>query len=92
VFRPNHADYAYVQKYGRRDPRGGGRFVGARDCQCALPPRDREEISAREVGLQIRGYRAQIGPLVLEMKDWSAVEQNPFFCGDPRGSPNSKPI
>jgi chorismate synthase len=25
VFRPNHADYAYIQKYGRRDPRGGGR-------------------------------------------------------------------
>src|SRR3546814_4089701 len=25
VFRPNHADYAYVQKYGIRDHRGGGR-------------------------------------------------------------------
>src|SRR5690554_1127935 len=25
TFRPGHADYAYLQKYGRRDPRGGGR-------------------------------------------------------------------
>eukprot|EP01030_Chromulinospumella_sphaerica_P020468 gene20468-20383_t len=25
TFRPGHADYAYFQKYGIRDPRGGGR-------------------------------------------------------------------
>src|SRR5699024_8916554 len=25
VFRPTHADYTYLQKYGRRDYRGGGR-------------------------------------------------------------------
>ena len=25
VFRPSHADYAYTQKYGVRDHRGGGR-------------------------------------------------------------------
>lgn len=24
TFRPGHADYAYFQKYGLRDPRGGG--------------------------------------------------------------------
>src|SRR5919197_1003316 len=24
-FRPGHADYTYLQKYGIRDPRGGGR-------------------------------------------------------------------
>ena len=25
TFRPGHADYTYLQKYGLRDPRGGGR-------------------------------------------------------------------
>ncbi len=25
TFRPGHADYTYWQKYGLRDPRGGGR-------------------------------------------------------------------
>jgi chorismate synthase len=25
TFRPGHADYTYLQKYDRRDPRGGGR-------------------------------------------------------------------
>src|SRR4030088_2110678 len=27
-FRPGHADYTYWQKYGARDPRGGGRAPG----------------------------------------------------------------
>ena len=27
-FRPGHADYTYFQKYGVRDPRGGGRASG----------------------------------------------------------------
>src|SRR5437867_1571068 len=28
VFRPGHADYAYAEKYGVRDHRGGGRASG----------------------------------------------------------------
>ena len=31
TFRPGHADYTYWRKYGHRDPRGGGRCVGAAD-------------------------------------------------------------
>jgi chorismate synthase len=29
TFRPGHADYTYWRKYGLRDPRGGGRSIGA---------------------------------------------------------------
>ena len=28
LYRPGHADYTYEQRYGRRDPRGGGRASG----------------------------------------------------------------
>ena len=28
IFRPGHADYSYLMKYGRRDHRGGGRSSG----------------------------------------------------------------
>jgi chorismate synthase len=35
----------------------------------------------------IRGYLAQLGPLKLALKDWSAVEQNPFFSPDPSRLP-----
>jgi chorismate synthase len=34
-------------------------------------------------GIQIRGYLAQLGPISLQLKDWSAVGDNPFFCPDP---------
>ena len=34
-------------------------------------------------GTVIRGYLAQLGPLALELRDWDAVTQNPFFCPDP---------
>ena len=31
----------------------------------------------------IAGYLAQLGPYKLELKDWEAVGNNPFFCPDP---------
>ena len=34
------------------------------------------------LGVQVRGYLSQLGPIELEVKDWSLVDTNPFFCGD----------
>jgi chorismate synthase len=34
-------------------------------------------------GIEIRGYLAQLGPIELALKDWSAVEDNAFFSPDP---------
>ena len=36
-----------------------------------------------KAGIVVKGYLAQIGPLHIEIKDWSEVENNPFFCPDP---------
>jgi len=83
VFRPNHADYAYIQKYGRRDPRGGGRSSARETAVRVAAGAVAKKYLREKLGTQIRGYCAQIGPLALEIKDWAAVEQNPFFCGDP---------
>jgi len=82
VFRPNHADYAYMQKYGRRDPRGGGR-ASARETavRVAAGAIARKYLRDR-LGVLIRGHCAQIGPHAMPLKDWDAVERNPFFCGD----------
>jgi len=33
-------------------------------------------------GVVVRGYLAQIGDVACELKDWSIVEDNPFFCPD----------
>ncbi len=38
---------------------------------------------AQQFGIKIRGYLSQLGPIKLELKDWAAVNNNPFFSPDP---------
>lgn len=82
VFRPNHADYAYIQKYGRRDPRGGGRSSARETAVRVAAAAIAKKWLREKLGTEIRGYCAQIGEHVLPLNDWSLVETNPFFCGD----------
>jgi chorismate synthase len=86
-FRPNHADYAYIMKYGRRDPRGGGRASARETAVRVAAAAIAKKWLKEKYGTEIRGYLAQIGPHVLELKSWDAVNQNPFFCPDPARVP-----
>ncbi len=86
-FRPGHADYTYFHKYGVRDPRGGGRASARETCIRVAAAGIAKKYLAARYGIQIRGYLAQLGPLSLGLKDWSAVEENPFFCADPAQVP-----
>ncbi len=83
VFRPNHADYAYVQKYGHRDPRGGGRSSARETAVRVAAGAVARKYLQERLGIRIRGCLARMGPFTLELKDWSAVASNPFFCPDP---------
>src|SRR5579885_2846615 len=87
VFRPNHADYAYMQKYGRRDPRGGGRSSARETAVRVAAAAIAKKYLREKLGTQVRGWCAQIGPLKVEHRfddaSWTAVESNPFFCPDP---------
>lgn len=38
---------------------------------------------AERLGIRIRGYLAQLGPIRAETLDWDQVDRNPFFCPDP---------
>ncbi|HUR40590.1 MAG TPA: chorismate synthase [Verrucomicrobiae bacterium] len=87
VFRPNHADYAYIQKYGRRDHRGGGRSSARETAVRVAAGAIARKYLREQHGIQIRGYLAQIGELVLGHASWDAVSQNPFFCADPARVP-----
>jgi chorismate synthase len=82
-FRPGHADYTYQQKYGMRDYRGGGRSSARETAMRVAAGAIARKYLRLRYGIQIRGYLAQLGPIELALKDWSAVEQNPFFCPDP---------
>jgi chorismate synthase len=86
VFRPNHADYAYVQKYGFRDPRGGGRSSARETAVRVAAAAVARKWLRQKYGLEVRGYCAQIGPIALpapaDAAGWATVETNPFFCAD----------
>lgn len=82
-YRPNHADYTYMQKYGVRDYRGGGRSSARETAMRVAAGGIAKKVLAQQCGVTIRGYMSQLGPIELALKDWDSVEQNPFFCGDP---------
>ncbi len=82
-FRPGHADYTYNQKYGFRDYRGGGRASARETCMRVAAAGIAKKYLREKYGVEIRGYLAQLGPIKLELKDWDAVDDNPFFCPDP---------
>jgi chorismate synthase len=82
-FRPGHADYTYQQKYGIRDYRGGGRSSARETAMRVAAGAIAKKYLRATLGVEIRAYLAQLGPVILELKDWSTVEDNPFFCPDP---------
>ncbi|HRQ06433.1 MAG TPA: chorismate synthase [Nitrosomonas halophila] len=82
TFRPGHADYTYWQKYGIRDYRGGGR-ASARETAVRVAAAAIAKKWLRErYGVVIRGYMAQLGPIVIPFERWEDVNQNPFFAAN----------
>ncbi|WP_457913847.1 chorismate synthase [Candidatus Gillettellia adelgis] len=83
IFRPGHADYTYEQKYGVRDYRGGGRSSARETAMRVAAGAIAKKYLREKVGVQVRGYLAQIGNITCQLRNWEYVEQNPFFCPDP---------
>ncbi len=82
-FRPGHADYTYHMKYGRRDPRGGGRSSARETALRVAAGAIAKKYLQQRYGVVIRGYLAQLGPLRPVRFDWDTIETNAFFCPDP---------
>ncbi|HEY4126932.1 MAG TPA: chorismate synthase [Gammaproteobacteria bacterium] len=82
-FRPGHADYTYLMKYGRRDHRGGGRASARETVMRVAAGAIARKYLRERYGVVIRGWLAELGPLKLDAKDLAAVDGNPFFCADP---------
>ncbi|RMA78940.1 chorismate synthase [Umboniibacter marinipuniceus] len=81
-FRPGHADYTYWQKYGIRDYRGGGRS-SARETAMRVAAGTIAKQVLKQLGIEVRAYLSQLGPIALPLVAWDGVEENPFFCADP---------
>ena len=82
TFRPGHADFAYLSKYGVRDYRGGGRS-SARETAARVAA----GAVARKVlgeGIVIRAALVQIGPIAIDRSrwDWDETLNNGFWSPD----------
>jgi chorismate synthase len=81
-FRPAHADYTYWQKYGVRDPRGGGRSSARETTMRVAAAVIAKKWLRQRHGIVVRGHLAQLGELKPRGFEWDAVEDNPFFWPD----------
>jgi len=82
-FRPAHADYTYHQKYGFRDYRGGGRSSARETAMRVAAGGIAKKYLQHHFGIEIKGYLAQLGPVIIETLDWEHMEKSAFFCPDP---------
>lgn len=81
-FRPGHADYTYWQKYGARDPGGGGRSSARETTMRVAAAVIAKKWLSDRFGVGVRGFLAQIGDVLPASHDWNVVEDNPFFWPD----------
>jgi chorismate synthase len=79
TFRPGHADYAYWQKYGIRDYRGGGRSSARETAVRVAAGAIAKKWLRERYGVTIRGYMSQLGEIEIPFQTWDAVSENPFF-------------
>lgn len=86
LFRPSHADYTYMQKYGIRDYRGGGRS-SARETISRVVAGALAKLALKQLGISVIAYTSQVGPVKLD-KDYKSynldlIETNDVRCPDP---------
>ncbi len=84
VFRPGHADYTYWQKYGIRDPRGGGRASARETTMRVAAAVIAKKWLKEKFGIEVHGWLAQMDDIVAALSegaaiDFGVVESNPFF-------------
>ncbi|MCK5871693.1 MAG: chorismate synthase [Methylococcales bacterium] len=83
-FRPGHADFTYQAKYGFRDYRGGGRASARETAMRVAAGAIAKKYLKEIVGIKIKGYLAQLGPIKIDLVDWKDRDTSDFFAPDAR--------
>lgn len=85
AFRPSHADYTYLQKYGLRDHRGGGRSSARETAARVFGGAIAKQILDLQ-GVTINAFVSQVGKIKIEKKiselDLSLTEKSIMRCPD----------
>ena len=82
TFRPGHADYTYLQKYGIRDHRGGGRSSARLTAPTVAAGAIAKKWLREKFGILIRGHLSQLGENKIPFESWDTVHENPFFAAN----------
>ncbi|MDD9797785.1 MAG: chorismate synthase [Alphaproteobacteria bacterium] len=82
-YRPGHADYTYMAKYGIRDYRGGGRQSARETAMRVAAGAIARKVLATQ-NIEIIGALVQMGEHKIDRTKWddTAITQNPFWCPD----------
>jgi chorismate synthase len=80
TFRPGHADYTYWQKYGIRDPRGGGRSSARLTAPVVGAAAIAKKWLLQQYGTTFVGCMSQLGEIAIPFESWEHVRDNPFFA------------
>ena len=85
IYRPSHADYTYIQKYGSRDHRGGGRSSARETIARVVAGAIAKQILAK-AGVKVNAFVSQVGEIKLNKSylqlDLSKTEDNIVRCPD----------
>ncbi|MES2993930.1 MAG: chorismate synthase [Pseudomonadota bacterium] len=82
TFRPGHADYAYLHKYGLRDPRGGGRASARMTAPMVGAGAVARKWLREKFGTTFFGHMTQIGEVEIPFESLDHIPNNPFFAAN----------
>ena len=82
TFRPGHADYTYLHKYGLRDPRGGGRASARMTAPMVGAGAVAKKWLREHHGITFSGHMTQIGEIAIPFESMDHVPNNPFFAAN----------
>lgn len=83
AFRPGHADYTYLAKYGIRDYRGGGRASARETAMRVAAGAVAKKVLREMFKVEIAGCVCAIGNIKAENIDYVQARENEFNFGDP---------
>jgi chorismate synthase len=85
VYRPNHADYTYEQKYGIRDHRGSGR-ASARETVARVLGGSVAQLLLHHHKISVHAYVSSVGKITMEQSvdsvDLNLIDSNIVRCPD----------
>ncbi len=82
TFRPGHADYTYFQKYGLRDPRGGGRSSARLTAPMVGAGAVARKWLKEQFGTSFVGHMTQLGEIDIPFEGEQHIPNNPFFAAN----------